>query len=199
MQKIVLAFSLFLFVASGLFAQRVSGGILGGVAATQVAGDAISGFDKAGVVAGVWARVPLKEKTAFQMELAYFQKGSRQNPDEENDFQQVLMRLQYIDLPFLFQYVQSPKLRFETGLSYGVLIAHHAEANYSTDVGGTEFNTSALNFVGGMYYSISEKMSMNLRSVNSILPVRDHVSGAKWFNNRGQYNLAIVLGVYYQL
>lgn len=190
-----------LFMACSFFAvsQNIKGGILAGVNGTQVAGDVCSGYDKAGVTGGVFANFKFGENSMFQMELAYTQKGSRMNPTEKNAYTSYLLRLNYVDVPFLYKYLYNEKLSFEGGLSYGYLIDYYEEANGFTNVGGeNQFHRHAANIIIGLNYSLNEHFRANFRSVNSLIPLRDHASGVKRLGNAGQYNDVLTLSLQYQ-
>lgn len=187
---------LLLLVPGIAVAQKIEGGLLAGINATQVAGDVASGYNKAGITFGGFAGFRINDHTEFRMELAFSQKGSRMNPTDENP-QQYLLRVNYIDIPFLYRYHYNTKLTFEGGLSYGYLIDHYEEADYYTAVSATEFNNHALNIIVGLSYGLSPRFSANFRSINSLIPIRPHASGVKRLFNSGQYNDVLTLSINY--
>ncbi len=199
MRKLFLLFlvSTALLSPRSVFAQRVFGGITAGVNASQVAGDVASGYDKAGIHAGLFAYTHLSEQSVFMMELVYSQKGARMNPTERNGYNSYLLRLNYIDVPFVYKYLYNDRLSFEGGLSYGYLLHNYEEANFSTNVGDAGFHRHAVNILVGIQYRFSEQWAASLRSTNSLYQVRDHVSGAKRFFNRGQYNDVLTFSFQY--
>ncbi len=191
---------LIIFLLSGflLNAQEFYGGITAGMTASQVAGDVCSGYDKAGLYAGVYANLKVSKKSVFQLEIDYIQKGSRLVPKEENDYQSYKLYLQYIDVPVLYKYIISKRFTVEIGPVYGVFIKKYEEANFSNEVAGKPFNIHNLSVVVGMYYYITENFMFNLRSSNSVIPIREHTSGATRFFNRGQYNDVLIFAFVYQ-
>ncbi|MEJ5303748.1 MAG: PorT family protein [Bacteroidales bacterium] len=191
------ALGLWVLFAQKSLAQEVFGGLVFGINGSQVAGDVASGYDKAGIHAGLFAYTFISEKSVFQMELVYSQKGARKNPTEKNGYQQYLLRLNYVDLPFIYKYIYNDKLNFEAGLSYGYLLYHYEEANFSLDVGDAGFHRHAVNIIIGLNYRFAERWAAGLRSTNSIYQVRDHVSGASRFPNYGQYNDVLTLSFQY--
>jgi len=103
MKKLILSL-LFLFIVAFGFAQKFNGGAMIGMAATQVAGDTYSGFNKAGPIAGFFVNLNASERSTFQLELFYIQKGSRKNADAvTGDYDSYLLRLNYIEMPLLYQ------------------------------------------------------------------------------------------------
>ena len=184
---------------SGVRAQKVYGGLVAGVNGSQVAGDVASGYDKAGIHVGLFSYTHISEKSVFQMELVYSQKGARKNPSEKNGYQQYILRLNYIDIPFIYKYLYNDRLSFEGGLSYGYLLHHYEEANFSLNVGDAGFHTHALNILVGLNYRFAEKWAAGFRSTNSLYQIRDHTSGASRFPNYGQYNDVLTLTIQYLL
>ena len=115
--------SLFTFISLAAFSQQFNGGIMAGVVASQVAGDTYQGFDKAGIFAGGFVNYQFTRRSVVQMELEYFQKGSRHNPDTKaNDYREYLFRTNYIELPLLYQFVISKHFKVEAGPSAGFLV-----------------------------------------------------------------------------
>lgn len=212
---------LFFFTTIIVNAQEFKGGIITGMTATQVAGDTYSGYNKAGVYFGAYVNLPISRKqninndsivifekgknndTIFfdhweiQMEIDYVQKGSRVNPKESNGYDSYKLRLNYVEIPIVVKYVLTKKWMFEAGLSYGYLI-HNQEEKDDIILEGKPFNKHALSSIFGAYYSINKKLKVNFRFNDSLIPVREHSSGAKRFFNRGQYSDAICLSLQYQ-
>ena len=60
-------------------AQSGDGGIILGLSTSQVGGDDLGGFNKAGLLAGMFANQSISPLLSFQMEMTYIQKGSN-NP-----------------------------------------------------------------------------------------------------------------------
>ena len=62
-----------------------------------------------------------------------------------------------------------------------------------------EFNKVDLGAFIGMSHHLTEKIILNSRISNSILPVRPHASGAIYQLNRGQYNSVLSFTLHYIL
>ncbi len=71
--------------------QRFKGGLFAGVNASQVAGDISSGYKKLGITFGATVETQLNDRWGLKMELGFSQKGSRENPTDENGNTQMLM------------------------------------------------------------------------------------------------------------
>lgn len=198
--KIKLSLLTLLLVASILtMAQEFKGGILGGLAASEVSGDRLSGPNKAGLYLGAFVYRYFSQRSSIQMELDYIQKGSRQNPDSSNNYQSYLLRLNYIELPVHYRYDFAEKASLEAGLSLGVLVHSYEEANGSTAVSGPDFNTTDFSFNFGFFYTIMENLKINVRYSNSILAIRPHSQGQTYRWNQGQYNEVLSFVLFYEL
>jgi len=196
-------FTLILLQASWqLRSQDFNGGLMAGVAGTQVAGDTYSGFHKAGIFAGGFVNYQVSEHSAFQMELEFFQKGSRENPDSTNNYNQYLFRVNYVELPVLYQYIVNKRLKIEAGPSLGILVSFYEERDYYEIKDGNKPASLTFQITAGMYFFLSEKWSVNFRTNNSLVNIRsDNATGdvMRLFpGNYGQFNDCLVLSLCYQ-
>jgi len=190
-----------LVLSFGSSAQAFQGGVAAGLVGSQVAGDTYSGFNKAGAYASIWVRLGLGESSALQTELSYFQKGSRHNPDDKKqDYTFYLMRVNYIEMPLLYQYSFKSKLRIETGLSMAYLLHSYEELDY-IEVTYGDFSLFNPTFIAGFGYPITDRLSAHFRLDSSILSIRtDEVSGARYrIFDHGQYNDCILLYLSYKM
>jgi hypothetical protein len=91
-----------------------------GMNLSQVDGDNLAGFHKAGLHAGAGVFVMLNEARTISvsMELLYTQKGSRTRP---GSFPIDKLVLHYVDLPVQFNYHDKERMIFSGGFSYGNL------------------------------------------------------------------------------
>lgn len=201
MKQTYLAFILLVFYAANSAAQSFQGGIAAGLVGSQVAGDTYSGFDKAGIYAGFWVRLGLSARSSLQTEISYFQKGSRHNPDEKKqDYTFYLMRLGYIEMPFLYQYHLKNKLILEAGPSFSFLLHNYEELDYMEVTYG-DFCLFNPSFMAGIGYPVTEKLSVNFRMNSSLISIRkDEVNGSVYrLFDYGQYNDCILLFLSYKL
>jgi hypothetical protein len=198
--RILISLLLFSFlVPFAVKAQDFNGGILGGLAASEVSGDRLAGPNKAGLYLGAFVNRYFSPRSSIQMELDFIQKGSRENPDSSNAFQSYLLRLNYIEMPVHYRYDFLEHASVEVGLSLGVLINSYEEANGSEAVSGSDFETFDLCFNIGLFYTLVENLRFNVRYSNSILPIRPHSSGQTFMLNQGQYNEVLSFVLFYQL
>jgi len=199
-QKTLITIFLFIVLDTS-FAQQFQGGVAAGLVGSQVAGDTYSGFHKPGAYAGFWVRLALSDRTSLQTEISYFQKGSRHNPDEKHqDPTFYLMRLGYIEMPFLYQFQLKNKIRFEVGPSFSLLLHSYEELDY-LEVTYGKFSLINPSFMAGIGYPISPKLSAHFRMNSSILSIRaDEVSGGVYrLFDHGQYNDCILFFLSYKL
>jgi hypothetical protein len=200
MKQIYLATVLLIFSLT-LSAQAFQGGFAAGLVGSQVAGDTYSGYNKPGAYAGIWIKLAAGERSSFQTELSYFQKGSRHNPDEKRqNFTFYLMRLGYIEMPFLYQYRLKNKITLEVGPSFSFLLHSYEERDYEELTYG-EFSLVNLSFMAGFGYPVTERLSAHFRMNSSVLNIRkDPVNGAvNRFFSYGQFNDCILFFLSYKV
>ena len=179
--------------------KRFSTKIFIGFTATQVQGDALAGFDKAGITAGIGISRPINKKWSWGFEMAYIQKGSKSqtNPDSVN-YNYYKMALHYIEVPLLLNY-RSKKISFSAGPTVGVLIAGREE-NFSGILPiVAPFKKYEIGLTGGVLYQYSKKVSFGIRSSESLLSIRETPAYAKsaFGRFRGQYNIGLSLQIFY--
>ena len=124
MRKIISILLLFYAISSS--SQNFAGGIVGGTATSQVSGDELSGFNKAGVYLGVFTEYPLSNITNVKMEMNYIQKGSNNSEMHKNGHPDI--SLSYLEVPISINYHQNEKMSFEAGVQTAFLIS--AKDNY---------------------------------------------------------------------
>lgn len=191
-----------LFIASLGYGQQFHGGLMAGVAGTQVDGDSFSGYKKAGIFGGGYVNLDVGKASALQMELCFFQKGSRVNPDSANNFRQYIFKTSYIELPIIYQHVFG-RFRLFIGPSAGFLLSYYEEAQYQVKGDEPDYNHPArvtLQLNAGMQYFFTEKWGVDFRTNQSILNIRSgNMSGdiyRLW--GKGQYHNTLVLAFIYQ-
>ncbi len=171
--------------------QNINIGALAGINASQVSGDGYGGFNKAGLLIGIYSDFDLSPTFNFQFEISYSEKGSRRNPNtDEGDTDFFLLKMNYIEIPLILHY-KKERFTYEAGLYYGQLIS-----NYLEDENGpfeippqtnqfTDFDFGALI---GINFNFTENIIMNWRYSNSIVPIREYDSGASFRFDSGMYH-----------
>ena len=180
-------------------AQRFNGGILAGLSGSEISGDRLEGPNKAGIYAGGFVNFYITERSSIQMELDFIQKGSRKNPDTLN-YESYILRINYVELPVHYKYDFGERWTLETGLSLGVLISKYEEVNEIVQENVyPAFKDRDLSFNIGLFYSLIERLRLNIRYSNSILAVRPHSGGQTYRWNKGQYNEVLSFTLHYDL
>jgi len=181
-------------------AQQFEGGILAGGVSSQIAGDNISGFHKAGLSFGGFVRINLNDQSGLQMELVFIQKGSRtSDQDIKAGMNPYLLRLNYIELPLIYQYMLGRSLRLEAGLTAAFLASHYEEVNYLENIQDV-WRSFNFNTLVGVRYLFNEQWSLGLRSINSINSIRTNMvdGNVKRYGNKfGAFNDVLQLAAFY--
>lgn len=175
------------------------GSLVGGIATSQISGDDLGGFDKLGPYGGVAVGYQVSDKWSLGLDIVYVGKGSRRiaKPDK-GQFDSYLLRLNYVELPLYGHYVQD-KWEFDVGLYAAYLLKVVEEDENGTLNIDRPFNEIEFGGLLGISYPISDKVRLEIRGTNSLLPVRKNAGGAVFRLNRGQYNSVITFGIRYSL
>jgi hypothetical protein len=167
-----------------------------GMNASQIDGDKLSGYNKAGLMGGAFVFTGFTDKWGAQMEIRYSAKGSA---TPKNDPFNRKYRLQYIEIPVLIKYRVIKVLEFQGGLSFGYLF--NAGENQGD---GYENFTEMLKPIeiaicAGINYSYFDPVNLNLRYSYSVLPIFENYTGASYGDGQAWYNNVITLGIYYRI
>lgn len=187
----------FVFLPVFSFAQKTvfTPGFIGGINTSQVSGDDLFGFNQFGIYGGVSLNANLNEKSSFEFQIAYSQKGSRRPPDKNGTPVFYKLRLNYIDVPlFYIHHFKNGKIKnfnLECGIVNSYLINYSEENLYGNVTPVRPFKKYECSLLFGISYQLSQTIFFGSRLYNSILPVRAHMSGATYYWNRGQYNTLI--------
>lgn len=186
-------------IAINAQAQNFGGGIILGLSTSQVSGDKLGGFNKAGILIGGFVDLQLSNTIKGQMEMTFIQKGSNNPKMNENGITDI--SLSYVEIPLLLKYQQSSIIAIEGGIETAFLIS-----SFDNDIYGKlssnntrEFNRTDISLFIGIDYSINPKLILNSRISNSISPIRAHASGATFQLNKGQYNSVLSFALHYIL
>ena len=185
------------FFAINSHAQNFGGGLIAGISTSQVSGDQLGGFNKAGFLVGAFTNKSISPLLSIQMEMIFIQKGSNNPKMNENSISDI--NLSYVEIPLLLKYHQSNTIAIEGGIETAFLISSSDNDIYGK-ISATktrEFNTTDIGVFIGIDYSISPRLTLNSRISNSIIPIRAHASGATFQLNKGQYNSVLSFTLYY--
>ena len=175
------AFFLLLLVmtSSPLHAQRFNAGLMLGGVTSQVDGDTYDGYHKWGYLGGAFVSLQISPHSSFQMELEYIQKGSRRVDTTTSGGTQYLLRLHYIEVPFLYQYTFKKRFYFEAGPAADVTIG-------------------SLELRDGIEAYLTNHLRINLRSnysLNSIRSKNIYSGYRRMVFEIGQYNNVLSLSL----
>lgn len=192
-----------ILLPSYIFSQNFNGGVLAGMAATQVDGDGLGGYHRAGAIAGFWVSRPLTDAVTIRTELKFIQKGSYQRYTDgaggtTGDYS---LRLNYAEMPFLAEYHFRDDIVPFAGLSLGYLWKwSEKNSGYENPIEqDTKFRKIEFAANAGVEYFITQKFSACAMLSYSILPVRKHTGEIfhLWNLDFGQYNNALQFYVRY--
>jgi len=200
MKKLILPILFASFIVFG-FAQKFNGGAMIGLAATQVAGDQLSGFNKAGPIAGFFVNLDVSERSTFQMELYYIQKGSRKNANAvEEDYESYLLRLNYIEMPLLYQF-KFGWFAIEAGPAVAFSMGGYEERN-GEEIQADDYATATFQIHFGVAFTIAENWKIDIRTNNSLTNLRNETHSYQvrriFPNNYGQFNDVLQITFAYQ-
>ena len=197
MKKKLLLCVFLTFLSLFTFSQNFKGGIIAGIATSQVSGDALGGLHKAGLYLGVFTQLPISSISNIKMEMNYIQKGSNNPKISENFLSDI--STSYIEVPISINYYQNEIMCFEVGLQTALLLKFSDNDLYGPipNDQSIPFNKVDVGAFVGMNYHLTDNILLNSRISNSILPVRPHASGAIYKLNRGQYNSVLSFTLHY--
>jgi hypothetical protein len=193
---------LFLFILISGFsfhasAQDFHAGFRFGMSATQVSGDNLSGYDKAGILGGAFVSRQFSQLISLQMEMIFIQKGSRKTVSKiDNSYYR--MRLHYIEVPLLMKFHVSKKINLEAGPSAGVLIFSEEDDQLGVISYTPAFKKLEISSHLGIQFILSENWLVDLRYSGSLTPVRAFQGSYNYnYFDRGQYNSTLQLSLNY--
>jgi hypothetical protein len=181
----------FLFISlTAINAQVFNAGVSGGINISQVEGDGLAGYNKAGATFGLFVNTLLSEYLAAQFEINYSPKGSQLKTSLENPLY-YRMELHYIEFPLMISYMLPAEFTAEAGLSGGYLFSAKEKDEFGEMPVSHPFRKREIAALIGFSRVLSDKISVNLRISYSIIPIREHAGGGTYYFNRGQNNNVI--------
>lgn len=197
-RKVLVSFLLFfMFLFSGVHAQRFKGEIIAGMNASQIEGDEVFGFKKFGGNMGMGVMLPFQfnkkssDKTwAVSMEMLFSQKGSHQRQRQgilfpadsvvsDRYYDSTVkydLRLNYVSMPIMLHY-----LDMKTGWTFGVGVAYNRLFGIREIENGMETYTSLssetyslheISVMADIRFRIYRQLKFNFRYEYSLLPIR---------------------------
>jgi hypothetical protein len=191
----ITCFIMILFISNNINSQEFKAGIKAGINTSQVSGDNLGGFHKAGLLIGGYVNRNINQLLSFQLEMIFIQKGSS---NTDKNFPIAEIYLDYIEVPLLLIYRQSENIFIESGIHTSALINGYYHDLYGRLENQNKFDNFDLGFIIGVNYKINNKLSLNTRASNSIIPFAEHASGQTYRFNKGKYNTGLSFILQYQ-
>ena len=188
MKRLILLVVVFFCSLTILNAQEFKAGILSGLIASQVDGDFMSGYYKAGFVGGLFVYREVSHASRIQGELVYATKGSRCAPKNTNpDFLQVTTSS--IDLSLIYIYKVSESLNFRLGLTPSALLTSKEERPTGVVQNPDDapaFRRFGILGLAGVSYNLSQKLSLTWSYNYSLLSIRSGSSEIYYLSYKEQ-------------
>lgn len=198
--KYKILFFFFFLYSFNAYTQSFKAGFQLGMTATQVDGDKSAGYNKPGFFGGIFVNRPLENNKAWQLEMNFIQKGSRINVDPNSaNPQTYLMRLNYLEVPVLFQKKIKKNFGFEAGGSAGYLIsAKEYDMGYLMDESALPtFRKFEISGIAGMTYILTSKLIFHFRFQYSLTSIRPYDDSYVYMDG-GQYNNVLCMSLLYK-
>lgn len=146
-------------------AQSFEAEVSAGLTASQVSGDNLAGYNKAGFLGGAGVGFPLGERWALKTEVFFVQKGSRSMEKDSFFFK---WSIAYLEIPVLLSFRFNERFFMDGGLAADLLISSR------TDNGAgwrkTNEGMYAMNPVSvlGLGYKLSDNLAFKVRHSYSL-------------------------------
>jgi len=192
-------------VIINLRAQVFKVGILTGINGSQVEGDGYGGYNKLGFIVGGFTNVNISEHFSTQLEMCFINKGSQKNPNtSQGDVDEFHFNINYIEFPLALRY-HHKKFMFEIGLYCSKFLSYSMRDEFG-EIIIQSYPLKPYEYGGlyGLNYSLNDHFVFNLRSKNSLLPIRDFENYDRQLGilnsvfKRGWYNLELNFSIRYQ-
>ncbi len=178
------------------------GGVEVGVMGTQVDGDTLAGYDKAGLRVGGYIEKPFTKTISIQFGMLYTQKGSQGEKNVNDPFSFYEINLHYIDMPLTARYYHNSGVFGESGLALGYLFKQKEEGNNQVGQFRVDespgFNNFEVSWHLGIGYRLFPYTSVHAQFGYSLLKIRGKYDSEIPGVYAGQYNntLMVALQIY---
>lgn len=177
------------------------GGLSLGSTFSQLDGDKFAGYRKIGFTGGAIVYAELAKKFATSLEILYTQKGAVSNRSESPEtvlnyrVNKYAVKLDYVEIPVLFNYFDKRKSHFGLGASYSQLVSQRETVTTnpalptSVDLRDYPFKSADINGIASVNLYLTKGFFLNIRYQYSLFSVRDNVyPDLKRINGNGQHN-----------
>ncbi len=191
MKQTLLFIIIFVLLTPESKAQRdFSGGLLFGISASQVDGDAQYKYKKPGLIAGAYVLRPLSERAALKIETYYIGKGAVLNETltDGTTVQVFKTSLHYVEMPFLFNFEIYPKIEIALGIAPSYLF-YAKQTTYRMTVPYFQETLKEFDFqpYGELNFYLTDNITTSVRLSYSLFNLKND-SMSTFYNN----NLSLV-------
>lgn len=188
--------------------KKFYGGIVLGANISQVDGDDRSGYHKVGLNTGATVIWHFHPKVAANIELLFSQKGSKKvnegySTQVGSYWDKYTMHLNYVEVPFVFNYVHSTKWQFGLGASYNSLLnsKEEYEIYYPVNIDPAiyKFNSYEIELIASGTLNVWRGLFVNIRYQYSLTPIRDFLYVPEGLGSGHQFNNLLVFRLFYLL
>ncbi|OGX82645.1 hypothetical protein BEN47_04535 [Hymenobacter lapidarius] len=177
MRKNLLAICLVLGLRGVAHAQGsdVSLGLKAGASLTDLVGADATTYGKLfGFHGGLFANIGITNVVAFQPELLYSQKGTKQPRNSNNPMDYAIDRFHYLDVPLAF-HVNANGLFFEAGPQVGILLAAKSKIGSTSSDVKYQYNDLDVGYLAGIGYQRKAGLGIGLRYNGGFTNVRKEI------------------------
>lgn len=186
-------------------AQNIRGALITGFNITQVDGDEIFGYHKAGLQLGAAAIIQLDKKWSLSLENVFNQKGSKQRARFVDSLDgSYKLRFNYVEVPLMLHYTDKERVTVGAGFSWGRLVSVEEYKNSfrvdSTTLLDGPYKQNDWNILVDVRFRLYKRLKMDIRYAYSIFPIASRVvidSKSGKPNLRDQYNSVVSFRLMY--
>lgn len=185
--------------------QNIRGALITGLNLTQVDGDEVFGYHKAGLQLGAAAIIQLDKKWSVSLETVFNQKGARQHERYTDSLDgSYKLLFNYAEVPLMLNYTDKERITVGAGISYGRLVKVEEFKNSfrvdQTTLLDGPYKLSDWNILVDLRFRLYQSLKLNIRYAYSIVPIAtreviDSKTGKP--NIRDQYNNVISIRLMY--
>ncbi|MBU1368068.1 MAG: PorT family protein [Bacteroidetes bacterium] len=204
--RLLLFTGILYLAAASANAQIIKGEIIAGFNLSQLDGDEVYGYKKAGLQLGLGAMIPISEKWDISLETLYNEKGANEKAQypmqADSTTGAYRVKLNYLDVPLLLHFTDKEFITVGTGFSWGRLIKaeefEHGKQTNTTAQNGV-YNLNDFNVLLDLRMRLHKQFKINFRYQYSISKIREREfitsQGNIW--SRKQYNNMLTLRLVY--
>ncbi len=191
--------------------REIKGILIGGVNLTQVDGDQVYGFHKAGINAGFGGMLPLGHRFSLSVEVLYDEKGAFQKiPNSTADSGKQLpyysLKWNYLTAPIMVHFEDRSTWTFGLGFSWGRMISFK-EKEWNVDKPWTRPDTityktkNDFSVIADIRFRVWKHLKFNIRYSYSMAKIRSRYYNPQpgsidpW--TRNQFNNTITIRLLY--